>query len=147
MIGGSWPPMRVKCSQRWSRAASRRSSATGPPVVELLPHLEIEERLRRYDTVEGAHPVRQVEELAPRRGDDLDDDVELARDDDDVVRLVPARYLVRDALGRPRCLDADERLVEAEPERIGDADDLEDARARQPCVPRADRRFRDAEAD
>ena len=50
-----------------------------PPVVELLPHLEIEEDLRRHYAVERAHPVREIEELAPVGGDDLDDEVELTR--------------------------------------------------------------------
>src|SRR5579862_9434458 len=137
MIGGTCPPMRVKCSQRWSRAAWRRSAtAIGPPVVELLVHLEVEEGLGRDDAVERTHPVGDVEELAPSLGDDLDDDVELPGGDDDVVGLRPAGDLVRHRLWRPRRLDADERLVEAEPEWVRDADHLEDARARHAGVTR-----------
>src|SRR5581483_11980931 len=112
MIGGSPPPMRVKWSHRWSRAAWRRSTtATSPPVVELLPHLEVEERLGGDDALERTHAIRDVEEIPPRCGDDLDDEVELARGDDDVVRLWPLRDLVGDAIGRAGSLHADEGLV------------------------------------
>ena len=76
---------------------------------------------------------------------DLDEDVELAGADDHVVGLGPARDLVRDLARRARGLHADECLVEAEPERVRDRDDLQDPLAGKPGVARADRRLRDAE--
>src|SRR5580765_3422944 len=115
MIGGEAEPMRVKWSQRWSFASCRRSvAATCPPVVELFPHFEVEEGLGRDDPVERADPVCDLEQLGAPGGDDLDDDVELARGDDDVVRLGPLGDLVCDAARRSRGLDADERLLEPE---------------------------------
>src|SRR5581483_10558917 len=146
MIGGACPPMRVKWSQRWSPASRRRSVATRSPVVELLPHLEVEKGLGRDDAVERPHPVRELEELGAAGGDDLDDDVELAGGDDDVVGLGPARDLVRDRARRPRRLDPDDRLLEAEAERIRDGDDLEDPLGREARVTGADGRFRDPDA-
>src|SRR5207249_11979829 len=71
-----------------------------PPVVELLPELEVEERLGGRDAVEGSDPVRDAEQIAAVAADDLDQDVELTGGDDDVVGLVPARDLVRDGIGR-----------------------------------------------
>ena len=76
---------------------------------------------------EGAHPVREVEELTTVGGDDLDDEIELPGGDDDVVGLGPARDLIGDLARAPGRLDPHERLVEAEPERVRDRDDLEDA--------------------
>src|SRR5207237_9604563 len=76
----------------------------------------------------------------------FDDYVELAGSDHDVVRLRPLGDLVRDDTRRSRGLDADERLLEAEPERVRNADDLEDPLARQPPVPRADGSFRDTDS-
>src|SRR5262245_54317297 len=70
------------------------------PVVELLPELQVQERLGRGDAVEPADPVRDVEQVAAVAADDLDEDVELARGDDDVVGLVPAGDLVRHRIGR-----------------------------------------------
>ena len=70
------------------------------PVVELLPELEVEERLGRDDLGQLADPVRDVEEPVPVGADDLDEDVEAAGGDDDVVGLVPRGELVRDRLGR-----------------------------------------------
>src|SRR4051795_9008128 len=114
MIGGACPPMRVKWSQRWSFASCRRSvAATCPPVVELFPHFEVEKSLGRDDTVEPADPVRDLEQLDAARRDDLDDDVELAGRDDDVVRLGPFRDLVGDRARGACGLDADEGLLEA----------------------------------
>src|SRR6476469_6705955 len=105
MIGGACPPMRVKWSQRWSFASCRRSVAdTCPPVVELFPHFEVEKSLGRDDAVERTDPVRQLEQFDAAGGDDLDEDVELARGDDDVVGLRPPRDLVGDRARRARRL-------------------------------------------
>src|SRR5690242_1237456 len=122
--------------ERGGAAGSVRSSTAiaaglpghvGTPVVELLPELEVEEALRRHDAVERAHPVRQLEQLAPVGADELDEDVELAGRDHDVARLVPLRDLVGDRLRRAGGADADHRHgVEAEPERVRHARDLED---------------------
>ena len=54
--------------------------------IKLLHHLEVEERLRRGDPVELAHPVRHVEERAPVVADELDEEVVLTGRDDDVDR-------------------------------------------------------------
>src|SRR5690242_18698037 len=82
-------------------AATVRSSATlatgavsvlrGPcsPVVELLAHVEVEERLGRRDAVEPAQPVGDVEQVPAVGADDLDEQVELPGREDDVVRLGP----------------------------------------------------------
>ena len=79
-------------------------AATDPPVVELLPQLEVEEALGRDDLRERPDPVGHVEQRPAIGADDLDEQVEPARRDDDVVRLVPARELVGDELGRrPPC--------------------------------------------
>ena len=48
-----------------------------------------------------ADPVRDVEQPVPVGADDLDEDVEAARGDDDVVGLVPAGDLVGDRSGGP----------------------------------------------
>src|SRR6476646_2922348 len=119
MIGALCPPMRVKWSQRWSFASCRRSvAATCPPVVELFPHFEVEERLGRDDAIECADPVGELEQLGAVRRDDL------------------AR--------RSRRLDANERLLKAKSEGVRDADDLEDPLTRQPSVAGADCRLRNA---
>src|SRR5579871_191390 len=147
MIGGWCPPMRVKWSQRWSFASCRSSvAATCPPVVELFPHFEVEKGLGRDDAVERADAVREVEQFGAAGGDDLDDDVELARGDDDVVRLRPLRDFVGDAARRAGGLDADERLLEAEPERVRNADDLQNPVLCETSVPCANGRLRDADA-
>src|SRR5205807_1385114 len=44
-----------------------------------------------------------------------------------------------------RCLDPDERLLEAEAERVRHSDHLQDVLAAETCIPRPDRRLRDAE--
>src|SRR5262249_27367771 len=109
----------------------RRSvAATCPPVVELFPHFEVEEGLGRHDPVERADPVRELEQLRAPRGDDLDNDIELACGDDDVVRLGPLGDLVGYPARRARRLDADKRLLEAESERVRHGDDLENSLAR-----------------
>src|SRR5262249_16734547 len=92
--------------------------------------------LRRDDAVELAHATRQPEQVAPAGRDDLDDEVVLAGRDDDVVRLRPARDLVCDGLRRAGRLDADQRLLETEPERVRDPDDLQDVVIAETSVPR-----------
>src|SRR5215210_2197184 len=78
-------------------------------------------------------------------GDELDDEVVLPCRDDDVVRLVPARDLIRDRLGRTGGLHSDEGLFEAETEWIGHADDLEDVIGAETRIARPYGRLRDAE--
>src|SRR6185503_12705883 len=64
----------------------------------------------------------------------------------DVVGLLPLGELVRDDLRRTGRADPDHRPgVEAEPERVGDARDLEDALVAEPAVSRPHGRLRDAE--
>ncbi len=99
----------------------------GAPVVELLPQLEVQETLGRDHVGQRADPVRDVEQRAAVGADELDEDVELSRGDDDVVRLGPAGDLVGDRLRRAGRADADHRLgLEPEPERVRDPGHLED---------------------
>ena len=97
------------------------------PVVDLLAELEVEEALGGRDAVEAADAARQLQQVPAVGADELDEHVELAGGDDDVARLVPAGDLLRHGLGRAGRTHADHRLgVEAEPERVRDAGDLED---------------------
>src|SRR5439155_7363870 len=80
------------------------------------------------------------------RGDALDEEVVLAGGDDDVVRLVPARDLVRNRLRRAGRLDADERLLESQSERVRDGDDLQDVVGGEARVARPDRCLRHPDA-
>src|SRR5690348_12228856 len=108
-------------------AAGLPGSDIGAPVVELLPELEVEEALGRDDAVERPHAVRQLEQLPPVGADELDEDVELPGRDHDVAGLVPLRDLVGDRLRRAGGADPDHRhRLEAEPERVRHAGDLED---------------------
>src|SRR2546430_11670193 len=66
------------------------------PVVELLPELEVEERLGGRDAVEGSDAVRDAEEIAAVAADDLDEDVELAGGGRAGSGLVPPRDLAAD---------------------------------------------------
>src|SRR5690349_5826761 len=128
----------VTCSSRTSatsapaRAPSRwpvtlatlavlRAVDSGAPLVQLLPQLEVEKGLGRRDAAERAHTARDVEEVTAVPAHDLDEQVELARRDDDVVRLLPAGDLVGDGLRRAGCPDADHRALESEPELVRDA--------------------------
>jgi glyoxalase superfamily protein len=123
-----------------------RTPHAGAPVVELLPQLEVEKALGRDDAVELAHPVGQVEQLPAVGADELDEDVELARGDHDVAGLVPLRDLVGDGLRRAAGADPDHRdRLEAEPERVGHAGDLQDVVLAEALVARTDRRLRDAQ--
>ena len=128
------------------RASSAAPSLPGAPVVELLPELEVEERLGRHDLGERPDAVRHVEQPAAVGADHLDQEVEAAGGDDDVVGLLPVRELVRDDLRRTGRPDADHRRrVEAEAERVRDPGDLEDALVAEPPVACADGRLGDAE--
>ena len=70
--------------------------------------------------------------------DDLDQQVEAARGDDDVVDLGHLRERVGDALDVALDVDADHGLAaEAHLERVGDRDDLHDAGVEQPLHPLA----------
>src|SRR2546426_1061662 len=116
------------------------------PVVELLPELEVEERLGGRDAVEGSDAVRDAEEIAAVAADDLDEDVELAGGDDDVVGLVPPRDLVGDGIGRARGPHPDHRLrLEAETERVRHPGDLQDVVVAESRVPGAHGCLRHAE--
>ncbi len=127
-------------------ALRRRPIALDAPVVELLPELEVEERLGRDDLGQRPDAVRHVEQPPAVGADDLDEQVEAAGRDDDVVRLLPLGELVRDDLRRPRRADPDHRLgLEAEAERVRHARDLQDALLAEPAVPRAHGRLGDAE--
>src|SRR6476646_5130443 len=157
MIGGSWPPMFVKWSQRWSFASRRSSSADAAPcvmliwsltplachspVVELFPHLQVHESLRRDDVRQRTQPARQLEQMPSIGSNELDDEVELPCRRHDVVGLGPARDRVGGLLRRAAGLNAHKRLLVAEPERVRNGDDLEDPLRRQPSVARADRRL------
>ena len=121
-------------------------AVAGAPVVELLPELEVEEGLGGDDLWQRPDPVRHVEQRAAVGADDLDEEVEAAGGDDDVVGLLPVHEHVRDVLRRARRPDADHRLrLEAEPERVGDAGDLEDALVAEAPVARTHGRLGDAE--
>src|SRR5262249_25441579 len=79
---------------------------------------------------------RQPEQVAPVGDDDLDDEVVLAGGDHDVVRLLPGGDLVRHRLRRAGGLEPDQRLLEAQTERIRDPDDLQDVVVAESRVPR-----------
>ena len=93
-------------------------------------------RSRRRRRARASGSVRSSSSL-PVGDDHLDHDVEPAGRDDDVVGLGPVCDLVRDVSGRTRRLHADERLLEAEPERVRDGDHLEDLVA--PSAARSER--------
>src|SRR6185436_13713550 len=89
----------------------------GAPVVGLLPELEVEEALGGDHVGQRPDSIRDAEQRAPIGADELDEHVELARGDDDVVGLLPAGDLVGDLIGRPGGADAHHRLrLEAEAE-------------------------------
>ena len=81
--------------------------------------------------------------MASVGGDQFDNEVELPCRGDDVVGLGPARDRVGRLVRRAGRLDADERLLVPEPERVGDGDDLQDPLCGQASVARANRRFGD----
>ena len=91
--------------------------------------------------------ARKIEQGLVVLADRLDQQVVRAGGDDDVVDLGHLGQVLGhlDELGA-LAADADHRhLVEAELERIGDADDLEDPALDQPVRPGADGRLGDAE--
>src|SRR6185436_10657391 len=116
------------------------------PIVELLPHRQIQEALRRDDTVEGADPARQLEQLPTIGADELDENVVLAGRDDYVAGFLPLGDLVRDRLGGPPRTDSDHRhRVEAEPEWVRHARDLENVVVAEPPVAGPNRRLGNAD--
>ena len=81
----------------------------------------------------------QLEQVLVALGDDLDQHVEGAGGDDDVVDLVERGERVGDRLERPVHPDPDHRLArEPELQRVGDRDDLHHAAVDQPLDALAD---------
>ena len=84
-------------------------------------------------------PAHRVQQPVVVLADDLDQDVERAGGDHDVVDLVERGERVGDLAGVAAGADADHRLAgEADLHRVGDADDLQDAGVEQPLHPLAD---------
>ena len=87
--------------------------------------------------------VQQLEQIVVVLADDFGDHVERAGGQHHVVDRRQLRQLLRQFDAVARAADADHRLPgEAELHRIGDRDDLHDARVDQPLHPLAHRRLR-----
>ena len=114
------------------RGARPTAWSARPELVGLLDEPEVGECLRVPDPVDRLEPLGQEAEeplVVLRHG--LDEDVEPARRHDDVVHLGKLRERLghRDEAAR-LAANPDQRLLEPELAGIGDADDLEECRAR-----------------
>src|SRR5271166_5518709 len=94
--------------------------SSSPPCVCLLHETKVDESLRLPDTFDAPDGVvEDSKEMLVILADELDQDVERACADDDVLELGQARELVCDVTQVPVGSDADEGLAcEADGERI-----------------------------
>src|SRR6478736_547708 len=129
MVSGNEGCTQARGPGHLSRSITRPCSARAP-LIRLLDHSKVHERLGLANAIDGTQFLRQEpQQRLVVLADGLDQEVVRAGGDDDVVDLGHVGYLLRDG-HEPIALaaDADHRhLLEAEFERVGDADDLEDA--------------------
>src|SRR5262245_27373663 len=74
--------------RQWCPVATSTGSSSGPPGVGLLAELEGDEALRAGHGRHGPDAAEEFEQLLVALADQLDEDVERAGRDDDVVDLL-----------------------------------------------------------
>src|SRR5262245_36033527 len=123
-------------------------SSAGPPLVRLLDHPQVDEGLGLSDALDRSEALGQeAQQRLVVLADGLDQQVVRARSDHDVVDFGHLGDLFGDRHEAVAlAADTDHRhLLEAELERVGDADDLEDAALDEAVRARPDRSLAHAE--
>src|SRR6478736_5628987 len=84
-VGSTTAIRRIPATKRSLLLPRGRLVHASSPVVELLPQLEVQERLGRDHVGQSPDLVRHVEQRAPVGTDELDEHIELTGGDDDVI--------------------------------------------------------------
>src|SRR5215469_10247522 len=107
--------------------------SSGPPAVGLLAEFQVNKRLGRRDARDGSNAAENLEEVIVVLAHHLDQDVERAGREDDVVDFLHTREMSGNPLQVAAAADTDHGLArEAERHWIGHSDDLHGASIDEP---------------